>query len=124
MIRARQIKRILFPVDFSDSSMGAAQYVEAMAGRFEAEVVMLHAVTMSEHNLAEELLPKRQVQLDGFLSDVQVLPHSAYMCNRRPGYSNCRNSAILESGSRHDGDPRAGLLPQASRRVGYRKNAA
>jgi nucleotide-binding universal stress UspA family protein len=68
MTRPPQIKRILFPVDFSDSSIGAARYVEAMAGHFEAEVMLLHAFTMGEHNLADELLPKRQAQLDRFLS--------------------------------------------------------
>jgi hypothetical protein len=31
------IKKILFPVDFSKRCIGAARYVEAMAGRFEAE---------------------------------------------------------------------------------------
>ena len=62
------IKRILFPVDFSDSCLGAARYVEALAGRFEAEIMLLHVVGMGEHNLAEELLPRRQAQLDAFLA--------------------------------------------------------
>ena len=61
------IKKILFPVDFSDSCLGAARYVEAFAGRFEAEIMLLHAVGMGEHNLAEELLPRRKAQLDAFL---------------------------------------------------------
>ena len=63
------IKKILFPVDFSDSCLGAARYVEAFAGRFEAEIMLLHVVGMGEHNLAEELLPRRQAQLDAFLAD-------------------------------------------------------
>jgi nucleotide-binding universal stress UspA family protein len=64
-----QIKKILFPVDFSDSCAGAARYVEAFAGRFQAEIMLLHAVGMGEHNLAEELLPGRRAQLDAFLAD-------------------------------------------------------
>ncbi len=64
-----QIKKILFPVDFSESSLGAARYVEAFAGRFEAEIMLLHAVGMGEHMLAEELLPLRRAQLDAFLAD-------------------------------------------------------
>jgi len=63
-----QIKRILFPVDFSDSCLGLARYVVCFAGQFEAEIMLLHAVTMGEHNLAEELLPGRQMQLDAFLA--------------------------------------------------------
>jgi nucleotide-binding universal stress UspA family protein len=65
----RQIKKILFPVDFSDSSVGAARHVEAFAGQFEAEIMLLHAVGMGEHNLAEELMPQRKAQLDAFLAD-------------------------------------------------------
>ena len=63
-----QIKKILFPVDFSDSSVGAARHVEAFAGRFEAEIMLLHAVGMGEHTLAEELLPARKAELDAFLA--------------------------------------------------------
>ena len=37
-------KKILFPVDFSERSVGASHFVEAMAGRFEAELVLLHVV--------------------------------------------------------------------------------
>lgn len=63
-----QIKKILFPVDFSESCLSTARYVEAFAGRFEAEIMLLHAVGMGEHNLAEELMPGRKAQLDAFLA--------------------------------------------------------
>jgi nucleotide-binding universal stress UspA family protein len=39
-----QIKKILFPVDFSDSCLGAARYAEVFAGRFQAELTLLHVV--------------------------------------------------------------------------------
>ena len=39
-----QLRRILFPVDFSIRCRGAAAYVEALAGRFEAELILLHVV--------------------------------------------------------------------------------
>ena len=64
-----QIKKILFPVDFSESCKGTARYVEEFAGWFEAEITLLHAVGMGEHNLPEELLPGRQAQLDAFLAN-------------------------------------------------------
>ncbi|MBV8843991.1 MAG: universal stress protein, partial [Bryobacterales bacterium] len=39
-----QIKKILFPVDFSPRCRGAIGYVEAMAGKFDAEVILLNVV--------------------------------------------------------------------------------
>ena len=65
------IKKILFPVDFSASCLGAARYVEAFAGRFEAEIMLFHVVGMGEGGLtlAEELLPVRQAELNAFLAD-------------------------------------------------------
>lgn len=35
-------KRILFPVDFSEYAVGAARYVEAFTGRFDADLTLLH----------------------------------------------------------------------------------
>ncbi len=63
------IKKILFPVDFSDECIGAARYVEAVAGRFDARILLLHVVGAGEHTLAWELLPQRKAQLDAFLAD-------------------------------------------------------
>jgi nucleotide-binding universal stress UspA family protein len=62
-----QIKKILFPVDFSPSSLGAARYVQAFAGKFEAEIMLFHAVVRGQDTLAEELLPLRKAELDKFL---------------------------------------------------------
>jgi len=62
------IKKILFPVDFSDSCIAAARYAEALAGRFEAELLLLHVVGMGEHALPEDLLPGRKARLDEFLT--------------------------------------------------------
>jgi len=64
-----KIEKILFPVDFSRSSVAAARYVEAVAGRFEAEILLLHVIAMGEHNLAEDLRSGRQTQLDQFMAD-------------------------------------------------------
>src|SRR3569833_4624592 len=61
-----QIKRILFPVDFSPACLGAARYVEALAGRVEAEVMLLHVVQPGAHSRAEDLLTSRRDQLTAF----------------------------------------------------------
>ena len=63
------IKKILFPVDFSAQCVGAARHVEALAGWFQAEVMLLHVVGNGTNTLAEELKPRSQVQLDGFLAE-------------------------------------------------------
>src|SRR5579872_5301811 len=63
------IKRILFPVDFSPQSAGAARYVEMLAGRFQAKILLLHVVSNGERILADELLPIRQRELDAFLTN-------------------------------------------------------
>ena len=36
------LKKILFPVDFSDRCAGAANFVEALAGRFERQLSLHH----------------------------------------------------------------------------------
>ncbi|HVY93331.1 MAG TPA: universal stress protein [Bryobacteraceae bacterium] len=61
-----QIKRILFPVDFSPACSGAARYAEALAGRFQADITVLHVVGDGEHNLAETLIPQRKEKLNQF----------------------------------------------------------
>ena len=61
-----QIKRILFPVDFSPASSGAARYAEALAGRFQAEIMLMHIVGPGEHNPPEALMPRRREQLNQF----------------------------------------------------------
>ncbi len=62
-------KKILFPVDYSDHAAGAARYVEAFAGRFNAEVVMLHSVDHPHYNDAlVDISPiRKREQLDSFL---------------------------------------------------------
>ena len=40
----KTIKKILFPVDFSDRCRGTASFVEAVAGRFNSEVLILHVI--------------------------------------------------------------------------------
>ena len=70
-----QLKRILFPVDFSRRSHGAAAYVEALAGRFQAELILLHVVEPATYNrtLAEEPRITRESFLNFFGADLDYL---------------------------------------------------
>ena len=38
------LKHILYPIDFSDRSMAAAPFVEALADRYQAKVTLLSAL--------------------------------------------------------------------------------
>jgi nucleotide-binding universal stress UspA family protein len=76
-------KRILFPVDFSAQSIGAARYVEAIAGRFEAELTLLHVIEPPHYN---DLLPEgpaaRRAHFDSFLkNELQYLRVERIMAN-------------------------------------------
>jgi len=64
-----KIKKVLFPVDFSERCFGAARYVEALAGRFEAELLLLHVVEFGDRALIPQLEQTRKHQLDEFLED-------------------------------------------------------
>ncbi len=70
-----QLKRILFPVDFSRRSRGAAAFVEALAGRFDAEVILLHVIEPVQYNrtLGEEPAVSDQAMLDFFGPDLKYL---------------------------------------------------
>jgi nucleotide-binding universal stress UspA family protein len=51
------LQKILFPVDFSERCAGAARYVEALAGRFQAEILLLHAVDRGDRAPRESPSP-------------------------------------------------------------------
>jgi nucleotide-binding universal stress UspA family protein len=62
-------KRILFPVDFSAQSIGAARYVQAFAGRFDSELILLNVIELPHYN---DLVPKspaeKRARLRSFLA--------------------------------------------------------
>lgn len=58
-----RIQKILFPTDFSAASSVVAPYVESMAGHFEAEVTVAHALG---------LVPAYSDDLYHFLSDNEI----------------------------------------------------
>lgn len=45
-----EMKRILFPTDLCDHCRGAIAYAEALAGRFDAELTLLHVIEPVEYN--------------------------------------------------------------------------
>jgi nucleotide-binding universal stress UspA family protein len=59
-----QLKRILFPVDFSDRCRGAAAYVEALVGRFDAELILLHVIETTYNAALEDLRESKLEHLD------------------------------------------------------------
>src|SRR5690348_754718 len=62
-----QLKRILFPVDFSARCRGAAGFVEALAGRFQAELTLLHVIEPPTYSgLLEEEAEIRAEKFDKF----------------------------------------------------------
>ena len=77
-----EIRRILFPVDFSERCSAAASHVAAMARQFHANVTLLHVIRTPriwQGNLVSEELSalvdipplrnERQVALDSYLKD-------------------------------------------------------
>jgi len=76
------LKKILFPVDFSERAAGAAHFVEALTGRFNAELTLLHVVESADylygtlefggsalHDFHAERLAHSRQQLDTFLTE-------------------------------------------------------
>ena len=61
------IKRILFPVDFSDRCRGAASFVEEFVGRFQAELTLLAVIEPYNYldTMDKELEWKKQLESFG-----------------------------------------------------------
>lgn len=71
-----RIKHILFPVDFSDRSDGAAPFVAALAARYEARVTLLAA---AHANYAGGLARAPMIDPQTILQAVQEQVDSAYL---------------------------------------------
>lgn len=59
-------KKILFPVDFSEQSRGAARYVEAFTGRFNAALTLLSAPDPHYNDLLPDDIAHRRHRLETF----------------------------------------------------------
>ncbi len=62
-------KKILFPVDFSEHSIGASRFVETMTGRFEAELVLLHVIEPPGYYGLPETVEAAETRLAMFQRD-------------------------------------------------------
>jgi nucleotide-binding universal stress UspA family protein len=60
-----QLQRILFPVDFSIRCRGAAACVESLAGRFDAELILLHVVEAAYNAALENMRAARTEDFEG-----------------------------------------------------------
>jgi len=61
-----QLRKIVFPVDFSVRCRGAAVYVQALAGRFDAELILLHVIEAAYNSALEDLHGSRMEKFDAF----------------------------------------------------------
>ena len=61
-----QLRRILFPVDFSDRCLGAAGYVEALVGRFQAELSLLHVIEATYNATLDDIREAKLEHLNRF----------------------------------------------------------
>ena len=73
-----KIQKILFPVDFSDRSRGATNFVEEFVGRYQAELTLLHIVPPNTYNDTMDKEAHSRAQLESFLP-----PDFAYFNVRR-----------------------------------------
>ncbi|MBL8218986.1 MAG: universal stress protein [Bryobacterales bacterium] len=117
------MKNILFPVDFSPQSDGAAQFVKAYAERFQARVTILHVLESRDYVFTGP-------EFDGIdVSDLRIRHRAhaqhqldAYLLDAFPPGLHCRvllegdpASRIVEHAANHDSDlimvPTHGLGP-------------
>ena len=85
-----EIKRILCPVDFSDSSEPSLNYAVAIARRFNAKVYIVYVSDMEDFNYDNDTL------LEGdSISEASVRGEKANLINRIP--ENIRNEIEIET---------------------------
>ena len=63
MIAEIRLKRILFATDFLESSRLALDYAVAFAAHFQATIVMLHVVELTQAAAEAETVSKRPCQM-------------------------------------------------------------
>jgi nucleotide-binding universal stress UspA family protein len=96
-----QIKKILFPIDFSERSRTAAPYAEEFAAHFNAELVLLHVIQPPDYNTALTDAHRQHSEgFDKFLgSELQNL-----RVKRIVTHANEPADKIIEYAAQHDVD--------------------
>jgi len=96
-----EIKKVLFPTDFSEISNHALPYAIKMAKIFDAELIMLHAVTLYEHDPND---PNHQFpSLQTYCAELQKAADSRFqVCIEELGDAGVRiRKAIVQGISPH-----------------------
>ena len=100
-----RLKKILFPVDFSERCRGAIGYVEAMAGRFDAELILLHVVEPpSGTGVLEEMRGPTPESFDNFLGPDLKLFRAERVVTHGEGRGDRRSRAFPTGRFDHDAD--------------------
>ena len=94
------LKRILFPVDFSERCLRASAYAETLAGRFDAELVLLHVIEPPTYNSTmDDLREIRPEQIDTFFG-----PELKHLRTVRAVERGEAGRTIVEYACKHDVD--------------------
>jgi nucleotide-binding universal stress UspA family protein len=97
------IRKILFPVDFSERCDGAARYVEAYARRFQSEVTMIHCVNRADYLFGVGEFGGYQIR-DQYQAHIEAAKRrlDSYLANQFEGHATRR--LVIE------GDPAAKIV--------------
>jgi nucleotide-binding universal stress UspA family protein len=83
--RSFRLKRVLFPVDFSERALGAARYVQNVARTSDAAVTLLHVVEPGLYGTRVNKLAVRTSELRGFAAaEFRGLPVSRLVLEGEP----------------------------------------
>jgi nucleotide-binding universal stress UspA family protein len=97
VFRMPDIKKVLFPTDFSDMANQSLPYAIKMAKLLDAELVMLHAVTLYEHdpNDPEHHFPS----LETYCTEVSGIAENGFqICIERIGETGVKISKAIVQG--------------------------
>ena len=104
----RPLSRILLPVDFSERSIGAARYARLLAGRCQAEAILLHVVVPAPLQLGPMELASTPVP-DFYRAQIAVFERELERLRETELAGTKARTVLLE------GDPAARIVEYAHR---------
>ncbi len=120
------LKKILFPVDFSEQSRGAARYVEAFTGRFKAALTLLSASDPHYNDILPDDISERRRRLETFFGkDFEYFPVEYALAEGEPA-----TNIVTLANTGHvfdlinDAHARSGRFPAFSARLGDGQGSA